>query len=540
MIIFQKYQKYLNEDEQVSKKLEAVFEKKKYLEDTICKKLEEKIVSNKTAKYVTELLINAKNAVLEHEITIARIENTYGNELLEVEKLANFVQNQKTEVQEMVQKNIEQEKQIDKLQKKIKKYDLTIERKQTKLLEVNKLIDKIIPDIGGEELSPQDLKINSLEKSIQELDQNIQKSQQFWLRQQGFIVSLSGQRESQLQQLNLLEKEIMIMRQKNLKLNYALEILMKEETNTNKSIASFNKKLAFMNANLSMQIDLKKELENKNCIVTNESILSFQEFELELIKLQSDISNLNSEKITLKEELENALQESLSWQKKVQLMQETVQKVKEEHSTGDIALMKSEIHRMETRLSYLKKIQEKLIHDMDLCVTRRDVMIDKVLGKLSKNPKGKHNKKVSIYKRLSGLQAKIKQLSKVTKEIDNIIEKLKSQMKSIQSQIDNGQEFLENLNEPIPNIENEIQQLEKIKYYNLHSLVLKQRKAKQLHDIKNGTYKMMLKNEFIIEENLRKEHINREYLKYVLQKIDHDFPMMKDSTGKILLTLQIL
>nr|XP_012143520.1 PREDICTED: coiled-coil domain-containing protein 40-like [Megachile rotundata] len=534
-----KYQKYLNEEEQVSKKLEAVFEKKKYLEDTICKKLEEKIISNKTAKYITELLINAKNSVLDSEILVARIENTYGNDLLELEKLSNLVQSQKTELQDMLQNNIDKENQIDKLQKEIKKYEITIERKQTKLLEINKLIDKILPDIGGEELSPQDLKINSLEKSIQELEQNIQKSQQFWLRQQGFIVSLSEQRESQLQQLNLLEKEIMIMRQKNLKLNYALEILAKEETNTNKSIASLNKKLSFMNANLSMQKDLKRELENKNCIVTNESILSFQEFELELIKLRSDLNNLNSEKISLKEELENALQESLSWQKKVQLMQETVQKVKEEHSTGDIALMKSEIHRMETRLSYLKKIQEKLIHDMDLCVTRRDVMIDKVLGKLKKNPKEKHNKKVSIYKRLSGLQAKIRQLSKVTKEIDSVVEKLKNQIKSIQSQIVNCQEFLENLNEPIPNIENEIRHLEKMKYYNLHSLVLKQRKAKQLYDIKNGTYKMMFKNECIIEENLRNEHINREYLKYVLQKTDHDFPTMKDNIGKILLTLQI-
>ncbi|XP_076390320.1 lethal (2) 41Ab isoform X2 [Megachile rotundata] len=538
-IISIKYQKYLNEEEQVSKKLEAVFEKKKYLEDTICKKLEEKIISNKTAKYITELLINAKNSVLDSEISVARIENTYGNDLLELEKLSNLVQSQKTELQDMLQNNIDKENQIDKLQKEIKKYEITIERKQTKLLEINKLIDKILPDIGGEELSPQDLKINSLEKSIQELEQNIQKSQQFWLRQQGFIVSLSEQRESQLQQLNLLEKEIMIMRQKNLKLNYALEILAKEETNTNKSIASLNKKLSFMNANLSMQKDLKRELENKNCIVTNESILSFQEFELELIKLRSDLNNLNSEKISLKEELENALQESLSWQKKVQLMQETVQKVKEEHSTGDIALMKSEIHRMETRLSYLKKIQEKLIHDMDLCVTRRDVMIDKVLGKLKKNPKEKHNKKVSIYKRLSGLQAKIKQLSKVTKEIDSVVEKLKNQIKSIQSQIVNCQEFLENLNEPIPNIENEIRHLEKMKYYNLHSLVLKQRKAKQLYDIKNGTYKMMFKNECIIEENLRNEHINREYLKYVLQKTDHDFPTMKDNIGKILLTLQI-
>ncbi|XP_034191697.2 lethal (2) 41Ab [Osmia lignaria lignaria] len=538
-VIFTKYQKCLHEEEQTNRKLETIFEKKKYLEDTICEKLEEKIISNKTAKYVTELLINTKNSVLNYEISVAHIENTYGNNLLELEKLSNFVQNEKTELHELLQNNVDKEKQIDKLEKEIRKYEFMVERKQTKLLEINKLIDEIVPNIGSEELSPQDLKINSLEKNIQEIEQNIQKTQQFWIRQQGFIVSLSQQRESQLRELNLLEKEIMIMRQKNLKLNYALEMLVKKETSTNKAIAFLDKKLSFMNANLTIQKDLKKALENKNCRVTNESILSFQEFELELVKLQSDLSNLDSEKNMLKEELKCAQQESLSWKKKVLLIQETIQNVKQEHSTGDIALMKSEIHKMETRLSYLKKIQEKLIHDMDLCVTRRDIMINKVLSKLNRNPKEKHNKKVVMCKRLSGQQAKIKQLLKVTKQINNMVEKLNSQIKNTQSKIVNCQELLQNLKEPLSNIENEIEQLEKIKYHNLHSLVLKQRKARQLHDIKNGTYRMIYKGECIIEENLQKEHSYREYLKYVLQKTDNDFPMMKDNMRKILLTLQV-
>ena len=68
-------------------------------------------------------------------------------------------------------------------------------------------------------MSPLDLKVISLEKNIQELQQTIKKTQQFWLRQQGFVVSLSQQRESQLQQLNFLEKEVMIMGQKILNWN---------------------------------------------------------------------------------------------------------------------------------------------------------------------------------------------------------------------------------------------------------------------------------------------------------------------------------
>lgn len=72
---------------------------------------------------------------------------------------------------------------------------------------------------------------------------------------------------------------------------------------------------------------------------------------------------------------------------------------------------------------------------------------------------------------------------------------------------------------------------------NLHSLVLKQRKAKQLHDVKTGTYKMVYKNEDTIEENLKMEHSYRQCLKHVLERTNHDFPMLQSNLQKILVTL---
>ncbi|KOC66739.1 Coiled-coil domain-containing protein 40 [Habropoda laboriosa] len=236
----------------------------------------------------------------------------------------------------------------------------------------------------------------------------------------------------------------------------------------------------------------------------------------------------------LKEELKLVQQESLSWEKKVQLMQDTVKKIKEEQSVGGIASMKSEIHRMEIRLFHLKKIQEKLIHDMNLCITRREIIVNKVFDKLKKNPKVKHNERVVMHKRLSDQRIKIKQLQKIAKETDNMVEKLKNQITSIRNKIDKCQEFLQNLKKYISSIEDEIAQLELLKYH-----VFKQRKVKQLHNVKNGVYKMVCKSENVIEENLQREYCCREYLKYVLERTDQDFPMLKDSIKRILLALQI-
>lgn len=51
-------------------------------------------------------------------------------------------------------------------------------------------------------------------------------------------------------------------------------------------------KLLFLNINFIIQEDLEREMENINCRVTNEFFLSFQELELEFIKLQRNLISL--------------------------------------------------------------------------------------------------------------------------------------------------------------------------------------------------------------------------------------------------------
>lgn len=88
--------------------------------------------------------MSTKNIVLEYEISIARIENTYGNNLLQLEKLKNLIEIKKTELLELTQKNTGKEKQIDELQKETKKYEAMIGKSQTKLLGINKLIEQVV------------------------------------------------------------------------------------------------------------------------------------------------------------------------------------------------------------------------------------------------------------------------------------------------------------------------------------------------------------------------------------------------------------
>lgn len=156
-----------------------------------------------------------------------------------------------------------------------------------------------------------------MEKNIEEIQQNNQKTQQYWVRQQGHMITLSQEGNLQLQELNLLNKEIMIMEQKNLKIEHALEILSKEESNLEKILNLLQQKLVQMNAQLVIQKGLKEELEDKNLITKNEGVLSLEDAELTLIKLQSDLKQLHEDKALLRSDLDTVQQESLSWEKKV-------------------------------------------------------------------------------------------------------------------------------------------------------------------------------------------------------------------------------
>lgn len=156
-----------------------------------------------------------------------------------------------------------------------------------------------------------------LEKNIVDTDKKIKEAQKFWFRQQGFVFSLSKQRDTQLQELSVVAKEIILMDQKNLKLEAELERQKKEEISMNKAINALQQKLLQINTRLASQKEFKNKLEDQNDATKNEYLKSLEDAELELIKLENDIKQIVTEKFLIKDELKCTQRESLSWENKV-------------------------------------------------------------------------------------------------------------------------------------------------------------------------------------------------------------------------------
>lgn len=79
-----------------------------------------------------------------------------------------------------------------------------------------------------------------------------------------------------------------------------------------------------------------------------------QDAELEAVMLQSEIRDVERDKIQLVEKLLEQQRELLAWEKKLQMAQETKRDTEQEKTKeGDVGAMRAEIHRMQVLVYFV-------------------------------------------------------------------------------------------------------------------------------------------------------------------------------------------
>lgn len=70
----------------------------------------------------------------------------------------------------------------------------------------------------GQELGPLELEINQLNKEIEECSSEVMTLQKHWLNEQKELVKLTRERDEQITSLDTLQKQIIIMQQRKLRM----------------------------------------------------------------------------------------------------------------------------------------------------------------------------------------------------------------------------------------------------------------------------------------------------------------------------------
>lgn len=186
-------------------------------------------------------------------------------------------------------------------------------------------------------------------------------------------------------------------------------------------------------------------MEESNC-QNNHAVLldKLKEKEISFLNLQQELSDREREIELTKELVLEKHHDALSWETKWKLAEEARKYQHEELSaTGEIGLIKSEIHRMEVRYNQLTRAQEKLAQDMEYTVGHRDHVYEKACAR-EKLPENKGRSRNHGQHRINEMKNKLKQgrseIVSVERNIAEVTiqkEEMLSELKKLNDTIDN-------------------------------------------------------------------------------------------------------
>lgn len=185
----------------LTNKLDKLAREKLDTEDKILDLLQEQITTDKAGQYRSRLLREAQEKRRQLEIQMSDVENKVSITILDLEKWRGLVQKARETVERMQRDHNEADFEANNVNEEIEKLKSATKSKLIALDFIHKELEDMIEKLGGREANLKELEVVELEKKISETDAKIKESQQFWLKLQSIVVSLSEKRAQQMDEI---------------------------------------------------------------------------------------------------------------------------------------------------------------------------------------------------------------------------------------------------------------------------------------------------------------------------------------------------
>uniref|UniRef100_A0A1B6C4I5 Coiled-coil domain-containing protein 40 n=1 Tax=Clastoptera arizonana TaxID=38151 RepID=A0A1B6C4I5_9HEMI len=527
------------EDKLLQRDIDSMMLKKYKVEDQILNLLQSQMVNSKIESYANRHIRQLHIDCREQEILKKIAENSLAKNLFKIEHESKAIKERQSLLDKEQALERDRDKEIESMEVEFTHLVRAISSKQSRIDAINTKVAEIMLKNGDIVFNPEELLIKQVEKKIIETNNLIEDLKLFWIREQSYIVSLQQQRTNQLLQLNISGKQVLIMEQKYLKLDQEIEKYRKDENNLKRKITSLDQKLTFLNEQFSQHKGFKEELGNGNYAMQNQLICDIKDAEITTQLLQTEKCQMEIDKEELRKQLIETQREMLAWEKKVKLAAETKQSLeKAKCEGGEIAVMKSEIHRMEVRCAQLHKVQEKLAQDMEMCVSRRDGIVDLAYAREKRSINGAHYTRQQFNRKIDEIRNKIRQVISETKSVEKSFISAEGQLSELNARVVIGNEQLNGLQEAVTNMETELDEGHLHRQKNLELLVRRQRKARLYGEVKGGRYSMIFKNESTLELESQKQRTINADLVLIVESLSTDFPSLDNPLTQVLNTLR--
>ncbi|NWI73390.1 CCD40 protein, partial [Dryoscopus gambensis] len=513
---------HLNELLSIRKGIEKGTSVKEQLESEIMAKLQDQMMSNKAAKHFSQLAEKLRNRKSNLELHFYKVENDVAQIILNATNTSCRLTVHEKTLRE-VDKEIKNMNELIACQEsEIAKSRLLADKKGGVICLYNKKLEMLLAQQGGQELGPLELEINQLNKEIEECSSEVMTLQKHWLSEQKELVKLTRERDEQITSLDTLQRQIIIMQQRKLRMENEIQQEIKEQKDVERHMKNISNDLIKLNVLINKNNSSFEELQNGKIVTENEFLHSLKAAEKESVEMQERHSQLTEEKERLLNSLVEAEHQILLWEKKIQLAKEMREAADSLFEHGEIHDMKTEIRRMQVRYGQLLKQQETLMRAMEACVSHRETITNwaEAQSKVDK----KHITKNDFQSRKEELKKKIRETQENIYECNQTIQELEIIQESLSATFsEKKQEFCQ-LQAETDSLILDMECLQNEKRWNLLELVAHQAHQKQLQVLKEGKYRALCHTEEACTNQQDKLRGRLQTIHTIVQQIQEEQP----------------
>ncbi|XP_026284357.1 coiled-coil domain-containing protein 40 [Frankliniella occidentalis] len=507
------------------KEVEHLTQKKIMLETQILEKLQDQSKHDKAFQHLAKTIKNLKDSNKNQELTFIMMENQISKTMVEVEKIRGATVYNESLIIEANNELGKYGNDLSQLEAGVKRSLSVMENKMQLIDQLSKKLNSILARSGMTEESPQEVRIKAIELEIEETAVEAEKKQAFWLRLQSHIVRLTEERQKQLQQLNLLYKQVHILTQRSLKIEHEMEKHNRGKKDIEHQIHELDVSLNKMTVGLHNRRGYKEILDKENLIIQTEALGLLKDLERENVEQEEELTNLEEINLMLNQDILDMKRDCLAWEKKILLATETKQMNEEDNkANGELGQMKVEIHRMDVRFSHLRKVQETLVKDLEHCIMRRESLLNEADAreKRSTGCSGSTSNRIVFERKLENLSSRKKQANLEAKNVASQLEKeLPQQLTEIKESLVEAEKGLQREEQALQMIKKQVDEAHAMKQQKLETLVRLQKKVRLYSKVKEGKHKLLYRTESGLDAEICKQRTvtsNLLDLKTVLQQ----------------------
>ncbi|XP_014288577.1 coiled-coil domain-containing protein 40 isoform X1 [Halyomorpha halys] len=517
------------DEEHILKQISIACGEKMRLEKAYMEKLVYRDTAGKMVNHVNDLILKMVEEHKNKEFKMYKLENQLAREMVELEILKGSLKETELELENVKMNFNVIDNNYTKLESSFKKLtDKEFEFKNS-VIGKKKHLENLETSWANKTYldSPLVIKKRKLSEGIAKLEESIEEKEEIWLEFQEGCLRASNKRQKQLERINFLRKQAIMMEGTLERLTKNLNELKREFHQVLNSLENHRRNICALQAAELKQGKMRQKAEENTKELEETFINLLKNLEEESMALQQEVWELEEENEKKVQTIDTLQRELLEWSKKYSMAIDLKKEIEEEKQRGgEIAAMKQEIHRMEIRFSNLRKVEERLTNDLDLCLSRRDSIIDSAEAREKRAKTSGITIRAQAWRRMEDTKAKLRSLTRELKELRK--EKLLciEQRRFLTGEAEFWKKSVSHLSYSLEQLEHQIKEGQIHCHRTLEMTVMRQRKVKLLEELKSGRYRVIGKTEDNLVAKEESALKIQNTLLRIIYKLKEDFPLL--------------